>query len=79
MSHKCIHLSTTKPKIVQPEGEIITASFICVLKRENREVLETINDAYRSETQVSVAGYTCYYYKNKIAKAVNCLKYKEAI
>lgn len=77
MHFNCIHLITTKTKIIKPAGDTDATSFHCSLKRISRDDAKAINEAYQRQTQVSVAGYTCYYYNHKDLKGEDCPKFEE--
>jgi hypothetical protein len=77
MSCSCIHLITNTTKIVKQSAEGQQSNFLCSLKRISRNDSKVINEAYQKQTQVSVAGYTCYYHDNKAVKCTNCPKHEE--
>jgi hypothetical protein len=62
---------------VKPGGNVAAASYHCKLKRENKEIAKEINQAYQRQTQISVAGYSCYYNNNEGVKCGDCVKYEE--
>ena len=77
MSSDCSHLIIARNKIVKPNAETYELNFLCALKREDSDIAKTLNDAFQKQTQISVAGYTCYYHDNKIVKHTDCPKYEE--
>ena len=77
MATKCIHLITNNTKIVKQDVEEQQSNFLCSLKRISRDDSKVINDAYQKQTQVSVAGYTCYYHDSKVVKSTDCPKFEE--
>ncbi len=77
MDITCIHLITNTTKIIKQTAEGQQSNFLCSLKRISRDDSKIINDAYQKQTQMSVAGYTCYYHNNKIVKYTDCPKHEE--
>jgi len=77
MKGKCLHLITNNTKIVKEGVEGQQSNFLCSLKRISRDDSKVINEAYQKKTQVSVAGYTCYYHESRDVKPTDCPKFEE--
>jgi len=72
----CCHLITTTNKIVQASNETQEVHFLCALKRLRHEAKKTINEAFQRQTQISVAGYTCYYHTSQTVTCHECPKFE---
>jgi hypothetical protein len=75
MPCNCVNLLIVNTKVVKPGGNVAAASYHCKLKRESREIAKEINNSYQRLTQISVAGYTCYYCENNVVKCSECPKF----
>jgi len=73
----CANLIVHNAKILKGGTEAEESSFHCAKKRISREDTRAINEAFQRQTQVSVAGYTCYYHNNSIAKLADCPMFEE--
>jgi len=76
MSSDCSHLIIARNKIVKPNAETYELNFLCALKREDSDIAKTLNDAFQKQTQISVAGYTCYYHTSKNVICSQCPKFE---
>jgi hypothetical protein len=76
MSRDCSHLIIARTKIVKPTDEAIELNFLCALKRKDQNIKILINETFRRQTQLSVAGYTCYYHTSKTVTCNRCPKFQ---
>ena len=77
MPCNCLHLLTVNTKVVKAASNSNVTTYHCRLKRESKEITKEINQAYQRKTQVSVAGYSCYYCDHKDLVGSDCPKFEE--
>jgi hypothetical protein len=73
----CANLITHTAKILKNGNTVEESNFHCAKKRISREDTRVINEAFQRQTQISVAGYTCYYQHNDKARLTDCPKFEE--